>query len=83
MINTTPLVLIFDVVTAVVGVACVAVALTGFFKTHLTIIEKVLFAAGGILLVMTKIHYVVIGLIFIILAYFLQKRKAQPISSSV
>ncbi len=83
MINTTPLVLIFDVVTAVIGVACVAVALTGFFKTHLTIIEKILFAAGGILLVMTKIHYVVIGLIFIILAYFLQKRKAQPISSSV
>lgn len=83
MINTTPLVLIFDVITAVVGVACVAVALTGFFKTHLTIIEKILFAAGGILLVMTKIHYVAIGLIFIILAYFLQKRKSQAISSSI
>ncbi|WP_312812130.1 TRAP transporter permease [Sedimentibacter sp.] len=82
MINTTPLLLVFDIVTALVGITCIAIALTGFFKTHMSIIEKVLFIAGGILLVLTKVHFVVIGAVLIALAYTIQKRKEQKISSS-
>jgi len=82
MINTTPLLLAFDIVTALVGITCIAIALTGFFKTHMSIIEKVLFIAGGILLVLTKVHFVVIGAVLVALAYTIQKRKEQKISSS-
>ncbi|HCX62305.1 MAG TPA: C4-dicarboxylate ABC transporter, partial [Clostridiales bacterium] len=82
MINTTPLLLVFDIVTALVGITCIAIALTGFFKTHMSIIEKVLFIAGGILLVLTKVHFVVIGAVLVALAYTIQKRKEQKISSS-
>ncbi|WP_322790720.1 TRAP transporter permease [Sedimentibacter hydroxybenzoicus] len=82
MINTTPLLLVFDIVTALVGITCIAIALTGFFKTHMSIIEKALFVAGGILLVLTKVHFVAIGVVLVALAYIMQKRKEQKILSS-
>ncbi|WMJ78755.1 MULTISPECIES: TRAP transporter permease [unclassified Sedimentibacter] len=82
MINTTPLLLIFDIATALVGITCIAIALTGFFKTRMSIIEKVLFAAGGLFLVLTKVHFVAIGIVLIALVYMLQKRKEQKISKS-
>lgn len=83
MINTSPLVLIFDIITAVIGVACVAIALTGYYKTNLSIIEKVLFAAGGVMLVMTKVHFVIIGAVFIALVYLMQKRKDKAALNSI
>lgn len=82
MINTTPLLLIFDIATALVGITCIAIALTGFFKTRMSIIEKVLFAAGGLFLVLTKVHFVAIGIVLIALVYMLQKRKEQKILKS-
>ncbi|MDF2676561.1 MAG: C4-dicarboxylate transporter [Bacillota bacterium] len=75
MIDTTPLLLAFDIVTAVIGIACVAAGLTGYFKTHMKVIERLLFVAGGILLVMTDIKFVSIGAILVIAEFLIQKNK--------
>ncbi len=60
-----------------------AIALTGYYKTNLSIIEKVLFAAGGVMLVMTKVHFVIIGAVFIALVYLMQKRKDKAALNSI
>jgi len=75
MINSTPLLLAFDIVTALIGITCVASALTGFFKAHMNIGERLLFAAGGILMLMTNAQYVAIGVVMIIVTYFIQRNK--------
>lgn len=75
MIDSTPMLLIFDIITALIGITCVASALTGFFKTHMSIIERLLFAAGGILMLMTSAQYVGIGTAMVVATYFIQKSK--------
>lgn len=75
MINSTPLLLTFDIATSLIGITCVAAALTGFLKAHMNLIERFLFAAGGILMLMTSLQYVCVGLIMIIVAYMIQRKK--------
>lgn len=76
MIGTTPLLLAIDIVTALIGIICVASGLTGFFKTKMSNIERFLFVAGGVLMVMTKAYLVAIGLICISIVYIIQKKKS-------
>ncbi len=76
MIGTTPLLLTFDIVTSVIGIACVASGLTGYFKTHMKSYERILFVAGGVLLVLTDIKLVAIGAILVVAEYIIQKNKS-------
>jgi len=80
MIDSTPMLLIFDIVTALIGITCVASALTGFLKVHMNIIERLLFAGGGVLLLMTNPKYVVVGAVLIVVAYLMQMKKFRNIS---
>lgn len=75
MIDSTPMLLIFDIFTALIGITCVASSLTGYFKTHMSIIERLLFAAGGILMLMTGAQYVAIGTAMIVTTYLIQRKK--------
>lgn len=76
MIDTTPLMLSFDIVTAMVGIACVASGLTGFFKANMSAVERFLFIAGGVLLVMTDVKLVSIGAVLVVIEYIIQKNKS-------
>lgn len=80
MINSTPMLLIFDIITALIGITCVAAALTGYLKTHMSIIERLLFVAGGILMLMTGAQYVCIGAAMIVIAYLIQRNKFSKIN---
>jgi TRAP transporter 4TM/12TM fusion protein len=75
MINSTPLLLTFDIVTSLIGITCVASSLTGFFKANMNMVERFLFAAGGILMLMTGVRYVSIGIVMVIAVYLIQRKK--------
>ncbi|MBP1924507.1 TRAP transporter 4TM/12TM fusion protein [Sedimentibacter acidaminivorans] len=75
MINSTPLLLVFDIATSLIGITCVAAALTGFLKAHMNLVERFLFAAGGVLMLMTNPISVGIGATMIVVAYLIQKNK--------
>lgn len=75
LIDTTPLLAAFDVLTALIGLTCTAAGLTGYFMTNMKIYERLLFVAGGILLVMTDVKMVVIGLALVLAVYVIQRNK--------
>ncbi|MEL7648833.1 MAG: TRAP transporter permease [Sedimentibacter sp.] len=75
MIESTPLLLAMDIVSAMVGILCISSGLTGFFKTNMSIYERLMFIVGGLLLVMTSTTTNIAGLVLIGAVYLIQKNK--------
>lgn len=75
LVNVTPFKMIFAIVTALIGVIALSAALTGFFTSRMSIIERLLFAGGGLLLLTVNYTFNVIAILILAVGYFLQKRK--------
>ncbi len=80
LIDATPLVLIFIIITSLIGIIAVAAALTGYFTTKMNIIERALFVAGGIMLVTTDVRANLAGAVILGIAYLIQHRKTKKLS---
>ena len=82
MINTTAGTVIFIAITAVIGMFGVSVALEGYGLRTANILERVLFAVGGILCVIPETKTDVVGLILMLflVAYQIIRRKFDKIS---
>ena len=76
---------VYIVVTAFFGMILVAAGLTGFYKTHMNPIERLLFAGAGVALVTT--HYwsnaIAIVVALVTLYYHLQKAKRRKAKAAV
>ncbi|MCT4607283.1 MAG: TRAP transporter permease [Marinisporobacter sp.] len=77
LIDVSIVQVIFIVITALIGIVSVAAALTGYFKANMSIMERALFALGGILLVTTDYRLNAVGAIAIIGGYMIQKSKSK------
>jgi len=75
LIDVTAFNLIVIVVTALIGIICVASALTGYFKTKMSIIERLIFLIGGILLITTHLTSNLVGIALIVGVYIIQRSK--------
>ncbi len=77
LIDVTFMNMIVMIVTALIGIVCVASALTGYFMSNMSIIERAIFLVGGILLVTTALKLNAIGAVAIAAVFFMQKTKSR------
>jgi TRAP transporter 4TM/12TM fusion protein len=80
LIDATFVMIVFTVITSIIGIIAVASALTGYFSTNMSIITRLIFVAGGILLVTTNVVANLAGAVLLGLGYLMQHRKAKKIS---
>lgn len=79
LIDVAPFNLIVIIVTAIIGIICVASALTGYFKTKMSIIERLVFLTGGILLITTHLTSNIVGIALLVGVYIIQRSKDNKI----
>ena len=77
LIDVTFINMVVMIVTALIGIVCVASALTGYFMSNMSIIERAIFLVGGILLVTTALKLNAIGAVAIAAVFFMQKTKSR------
>ncbi|TCO70174.1 TRAP transporter permease [Marinisporobacter balticus] len=75
LIDVTIMQVVFIVVTSLIGIVGVAAALTGYFRTNMSVLERLLFCIGGVFLVMPNIKWTAIGGVLMIAGYFIQVSK--------
>ena len=74
MINPGPTV-ISSIITAVIGICCVSIGLTGFFKVKMNVVERVLFIVAGLLTLKPGYKTDLLGLVLIVVVYYIQNKK--------
>ncbi len=75
LFNVTPIGLIWMIITSLAGITAVAASVGGWLKTNMSIVERVLAFAGGLLLIDPGLTTDVIGLVIIASVVFWQYRK--------
>ncbi|MGB4449755.1 MAG: TRAP transporter permease [Tepidanaerobacteraceae bacterium] len=63
-------------ITAIVGIIGVGAGMEGFFLMDLTVIERVIFFVGGLLLVIPGLQTDIVGFSLLAIGYIMQRRKA-------
>lgn len=66
-------------ITAVLGVVCVAVGLTGYFKKNMNILERVFIVAAGIMALNTGYLSDGVAIVIIAIIYFLQSKDSKDL----
>ncbi len=74
LFNVEPLGLIWMIITSLAGITAVAAAVGGWFKTNMSIVERVLAFVGGVLLIDPGLTTDIIGLVIIALIVVWQYR---------
>lgn len=74
MINPS-ITVVSSIATAIIGICCVSIGLTGFFKVKMNMTERILFVVAGILTLKPGYKTDLLGLILIIVVYYLQTRR--------
>ncbi|WP_129600674.1 TRAP transporter permease [Anaerophilus nitritogenes] len=77
LIDVQPLEMILILITALIGIICVAAALTGYLRANMSMIERMIFAVGGVLLVTTDIRLNIVGIILLAGGYWMQREKVK------
>ncbi len=73
-VNAVDMILIS--ITAIVGIIGVGAGMEGFFLMDLTVIERVIFFVGGLLLVIPGLQTDIVGFSLLAIGYIMQRRKA-------
>lgn len=68
--------IILMVITSIIGIIGVGAGVEGFLYADLSIIERITFFVGGLLLVTPGVQTDIIGLVLLVIGYVMQKRKA-------
>ncbi|MBN2259753.1 MAG: TRAP transporter permease [Clostridiales bacterium] len=71
---------VFIVLTSIVGMIAIASALTGYFVTNMSILGRLLFIAGGLALVTTNWMYNILGAFILGAGFLIQKRKVKKLN---
>lgn len=80
LINVTFFHLVFILVTALLGIVAVAAGLTGYFKTNMNLIERIVFIIGGIMMVTTTLWVNAIAVVILGGAIAYQVRKSKKVA---
>lgn len=80
LINTTPLEVARIVATSIVGMVGVSTAMEGYLFTNASKIERVLFLAGGLMLIDPGALTDIIGFATFIILFFYQRTKSKKIT---
>jgi len=85
LINTEPLHIVQIVITSLIGMLGVGAAMEGYFLTHAGWVERLMFLAGGLLLIDPKLvtDLVGLGLIALALVWQIRKKKSSSTVNSV
>ncbi|HHW03192.1 MAG TPA: TRAP transporter permease [Thermoanaerobacterales bacterium] len=75
LINVNTFDIIEIIVTSIIGIIGVGSGVCGYFFTEQSFLERILFFAGGILLVTPGIETDLAGLLLLIIGYLIQKHK--------
>jgi TRAP transporter 4TM/12TM fusion protein len=81
LIDTNPLQIVQIVITALLGMTCISAAMEGWFLTRCNVLERLLFLAGGLLLIDPNQFTDIIGIAIMACAAGIQvvkRRKAAP-----
>lgn len=79
LIDVTVFQIIFIIITSLIGIVSVASALTGYFITNMSLVDRVMFAVGGILLVTTNYLFNGVGLLLLIAGFVLQRKNKRAL----
>lgn len=74
--------IIFIVATSLIGIIAVAAALTGYFTKNMNIAERLMFVAGGIMMVTTSLTFNAIGAAVLVAGIFIQRKKKDTVSAT-
>lgn len=74
LMNGSALLILRSIITGMVGVFGFAISIQGYWKTHLSMFERVIAFIAGILLVDSSLITDLIGIAILIVIYLLQKR---------
>lgn len=83
MVNATVFNVIPKIISATLGIIGISTALTGYFKTHMSVPERIFAAIGGLLLVETSLITDLIGYVLIIGIFLLQVKKSKDVKVSI
>lgn len=82
MVNATFLNVIPKIASATLGIIGISTALTGYFMTNMTKLERLVAVVGGLLLVETSIFTDVIGYVLIVGLFLYQYKKSKNPNSA-
>jgi len=75
LVNATPLLIVRMVVTAVLGMVALSAGVTGFWQVRLSILERIVLVAGGILLVDPGLLTDLFGATVVAAVYLFQRTR--------
>ena len=75
MVDAEPTMLIFSVVTAVIGMVAVSSSMIGYFVRNSMIWERLVLFVAGIMLILPEITTAIIGIVLIVAIWFIQNRR--------
>jgi TRAP-type uncharacterized transport system fused permease subunit len=67
--------MILIVVTAIIGIVGVASAVSAFFITNQSFLERIIFFVGGLLMVIPGVYTDFIGIAILAIGYLIQRKK--------
>lgn len=68
-------------ITAVLGIVCVAIGLSGYFKKNMNILERVFIVAAGIMALNTEYLSDGVAIVIIAIIYFLQSKDSKDLQN--
>ncbi|MCG0275592.1 MAG: TRAP transporter permease [Thermosediminibacteraceae bacterium] len=77
LIDVTAIEIVEIVVTSIIGIIGVGSAVSGYFLTHQSLLERIIFFAGGVLMVTPGFITDLVGLGLLIAGYIIQKQKVK------
>ncbi len=75
LIDVTPMGIILMIITSLIGIIGVASGVSGFFITEQSFIERIIFFAGGLLMVIPGTYTDAIGIAVLLVGFIIQRKK--------
>ncbi|MGB9840571.1 TRAP transporter permease [Thermovenabulum sp.] len=82
LINVQPLEIIWIIITSIIGIVGVSSAVSGYLITNQSIVERLIFFIGGILLVTPGLKTDIIGAALLVIGYLVQRSKLSKTAKS-
>lgn len=75
LIDVNAMQIVIIIITSIIGIISVASALTGYFITNMTTVQRLIFLIGGVMLVTTNLTANAVAVVFLAIGYLMQKKN--------
>ena len=79
LVDVTIVGIIFIITTSLIGIIAIAASLTGYFSARMSIIERLIFLVGGIMLITTHMTVNIVGAALLVGGFLLQRKKSRKV----